>query len=145
MLNISNYRIIAVGKIKKEWIQKGIEIYLERLPALKINEVKSSCKKKEAHAIQANLQKNESIITLNETGLQLTSINFANYLETLSGKRFAFIIGGSDGLDTSITSISLSNISLSKMTFTHEIARLILIEQIYRAQSILKGSPYHRK
>ena len=74
MLNISHYKIIAIGKIKKKWIQEGIEMYLKRLPGLEVKEIKDSTQIKEEHSIKEIISKNETLITLNENGQSFTSI-----------------------------------------------------------------------
>jgi 23S rRNA (pseudouridine1915-N3)-methyltransferase len=74
-----------------------------------------------------------------------TSTNFAQRLSHLGSERLAFVIGGAAGLNPSLKDQASWRLSLSPMTFPHELARLILLEQLYRAQSILQGSPYHRE
>ena len=73
MLNISHYKIIAIGKIKKKWIQTGIEMYLSRLPGLKILEIKDNNQTKEEYMIKEIIRKNETLVTLNENGHSFTS------------------------------------------------------------------------
>ena len=144
MLNPSRYRILSIGKVRKAWIQEGISLYIKRLPGLKISELRDSNPKKEALAIRSSLRNNELAVVLDETSNPLSSIQFANHLKTFENQRLVFIIGGSDGIDSEIKSLASWKLSLSPLTFPHEIARLILVEQIFRAQSILQGSPYHR-
>ena len=144
MLNISRYRIIAVGKVKKKWIQSGLELYLNRLPGLKITEIKDSTQKKEALAIKQALKKNKLLITLNETGTSFTSKEFASKLHESNNQLLTFAIGGASGLSPEINKSAAWQLSLSPFTFPHELARLLLIEQLYRAQTISQGSPYHR-
>ncbi len=144
MLNTSRYRIIAIGKIKKLWISDGINTYKKRLPNLSIIEVKSSNLNKEANDITSLLKENEVLIPLCEKGEILSSIDFSNRLQELGSKRLTFIIGGADGLAPKIKSLAHFSLSLSPLTFPHEIARLLLLEQIYRASTIAHGTPYHR-
>ena len=144
MLNPSRYRILAIGKVRKLWIQKGISLYIKRLPGLTISELRDSNPKKEAVAIRNSLKSNERPVVLDEKSDPLSSIQFANHLKTFESQRLVFIIGGSDGIDSEIKKLALWKLSLSPLTFPHEIARLILIEQLFRAQSILQGNPYHR-
>ena len=143
MLNISNYKIIAVGKIKKQWIQEGIEMYLKRLPGLKVIEIKDNTQIKEERTIKELINKNETLITLNENGQSFSSKQLATNLLKLNQK-FTFIIGGASGLSPSLNSSASWQLSLSPLTFPHEIARLLLIEQLYRAKTISQGGPYHK-
>tara|TARA_Y100001968_G_scaffold263053_1_gene251532 strand:+ start:879 stop:1316 length:438 start_codon:yes stop_codon:yes gene_type:complete len=145
MLNISHYKIIAIGKIKKKWIHTGIEMYLNRLPGLKVIEIKDSTQKKEEYIIKEILKKNETIITLNENGQSFTSKQLAQKLLNLHSQNITFIIGGATGLSPSINTYASWQLSLSSLTFPHEIARLLLIEQLYRAKTIAQGGSYHKE
>ena len=145
MLNISHYKIIAIGKIKKKWIQAGIEMYLNRLPGLKIIEIKDSTQEKEESTIKDILKKNETLITLNENGHSFTSKRLATKLLDSHTQNITFVIGGATGLSSSLNTSASWQLSLSPLTFPHEIARLLLIEQLYRAQTILQGGPYHKE
>ena len=139
MLNTNRLAIYAIGKVKKTWIQEGIKNYKKRMPELSINEFKNF-----------NLEnlKNEAlnkiIISLSEEGKIYTSYDFASLLLNFKNKRIIFLIGDTDGLSSDIKLNSNLILSLSPLTFPHELARLILIEQIYRAVSITQNSPYHR-
>ena len=145
MLNISHYKIIAIGKIKKKWVQTGIEIYLNRLPGLKIVEIKDSTKTKEEYMIKEILKKNETLITLNENGHSFTSKQLAIKLQNHHTQNITFVIGGATGLSPSLNNAAAWQLSLSPLTFPHEIARLLLIEQLYRAKTITQGGPYHKE
>ena len=145
MLNISHYKIIAIGKIKKRWIQSGIDMYLNRLPGLKIIEIKDSTQEKEESTIKDILKKNETLITLNENGHSFTSKRLATKLLDSHTQNITFVIGGATGLSPSLSTSASWQLSLSPLTFPHEIARLLLIEQLYRAQTILQGGPYHKE
>ncbi len=144
MLNTSHFKIIAIGKIKKKWIQSGIEIYLNRLPNLKIIELKDSNQRKETIAIKESLKKNDTLITLNENGQSFTSIQLSKKLQEPHHQNIIFAIGGPCGLSPEVNRAASWQLSLSPLTFPHEIARLLLIEQIYRASTIAKGNPYHK-
>ncbi len=143
-MNPSRCRILAVGKVRRSWIQQGIELYRKRLPGLEIIEIRDSTPRKEAESIRANLRSDERLIALMEEGDVLGSIPFARRLDQLGNQRLAFVIGGADGLTTELKSSANWRLSLSPMTFPHELARLMLIEQLFRAQAILQASPYHR-
>ena len=143
-MNVNRCRILAVGKVRRGWIQEGIDLYRKRLPGLEIVELRDSTPQKEADAIQAALRSDERLIALMEEGDTLASIPFARRLERYGNERLAFVIGGADGLTSELKSRASWRLSLSPMTFPHELARLMLIEQLFRAQAILQGSPYHR-
>ncbi|QNI54443.1 putative SPOUT methyltransferase family protein [Synechococcus sp. BIOS-E4-1] len=143
-MNISRCRIIAVGKVRKRWVQEGVELYLKRLPGLGVTELRDSNPEKEAEAIRQALRSDECPVLLMEQGITLTSVGFADRLRDLGSERLAFVIGGADGFTDALKSSARWQLSLSPMTFPHELARLLLLEQLYRAQSILQGSPYHR-
>ncbi len=143
-MNPSRLRILAVGKVRRGWIQDGIDLYRKRLPGLSIVELRDSTPEKESEAIRAARRPDERLVVLMEQGETLASIPFARKLEQISSERIAFVIGGADGLTDDLKSEAHWRLSLSPMTFPHELARLMLVEQLFRAQSILQGSPYHR-
>jgi 23S rRNA (pseudouridine1915-N3)-methyltransferase len=86
------------------------------------------------------------VVALDETGTAMTSRELARFLERSLAERgeVTFLLGGADGLSSDLVGESAATLSLSRLTFTHEMARVVLLEQIYRALSILKGTPYHR-
>ena len=145
MLNISHYKIIAIGKIKKKWIQEGIVMYLKRLPGLEVKEIKDSTQAKEEHTIKEIISKNEFLVTLNENGQSFTSKQLATKLLNSHNQNITFVIGGASGLTSSLNNLASWQLSLSPLTFPHEIARLLLIEQLYRAKTITQGGPYHKE
>lgn len=130
-------KIIAVGKIKEQWIKSGIDEYLKRLRNIEIIEIKDSIKKFEMEKIKTMCR--GKVYVLDETGREMTSVEFSNIIKD----EISFVIGGPDGTDDSLKK-EFELISLSKMTFTHEMARLFLIEQIYRAKTIQDNKNYHR-
>ena len=143
-MNCNRCRVLAVGKVRRGWIQEGIDLYRKRLPGLEIVELRDSTPQKEADAIQSALRPGERLIALMEEGDTLASIPFARRLERYGSDRLAFVIGGADGLTDELKAKAAWKLSLSPMTFPHELARLMLIEKLFRAQAILQGSPYHR-
>ena len=145
MLNISHYKIIAIGKIKKKWIQEGIKMYLKRLPNLEVIEIKGNNQAREEHTIKEFISKNEILVTLNENGQSFTSKQLATKLLNSYNQKIIFVIGGASGLSPSLNNAASWQLSLSPLTFPHEIARLLLIEQLYRAKTITQGSPYHKE
>lgn len=136
MLQTNRLSINAIGKIKKDWIREGINQYKKRMPDLIINETKS-------FNID-NIRVNNIIICLTEEGQSFNSIELTSLLLNFKNKKINFLIGDADGIPSDIKDKSNLLLSLSPLTFPHELARLILIEQIYRAISISNNSPYHR-
>jgi len=128
---------IITTKIKDPWTREGVNEYAKRVPRLDITE------KKELLCIADK----GFIIALSEEGEQFSSIGFARLIKkiALENKEIVFVIGGPDGLPNQIKAKADLIVSLSKMTFTHEMALLFLVEQIYRAMSIIKNKKYHRK
>ena len=144
MINISRYKIIAIGKIKKFWIQEGIDMYLKRLPGLEVIEIKDNTQIKEENTIKEIIKKNETLVTLNENGQSFTSKQLATKLLNSHNQNIIFVIGGATGLPPSLNNYASWQLSLSPLTFPHEIARLLLIEQLYRAKNITECGPYHK-
>ncbi|MDP4737104.1 MAG: 23S rRNA (pseudouridine(1915)-N(3))-methyltransferase RlmH [Cyanobium sp. MAG_216] len=143
-MNPARIRILAVGKVRKGWVQEGIALYRRRLPGLEIAELKDSTMVKEAEAISAALRPEERLVVLTEEGRTLDSLAFAEQLRGSGSERIAFVIGGADGLEPALKAQAHWRLSLSPLTFPHELARLLLLEQLYRARSIQQGGPYHR-
>jgi 23S rRNA (pseudouridine1915-N3)-methyltransferase len=144
MINPSRLRVIAVGKVRKRWVSDGLALYLKRLPGLSIVEVKDSTPEKEADAVWGLLLPAERLVALTEEGCIFDSVGFAHWLDGLASDRIALVIGGAEGLAPSLKARAMAKLSLSPMTFPHEIARLLLVEQIYRGVTILQGGPYHK-
>lgn len=152
-------RFLNIGKTKRDYIGRGIHEYLTRLrhyAAIEWEEIPGANKSKgsmcteglrqEAERIRAKLHPKGVIVVLSDNGKELSSKDFAGWIERcmIEGRQeIAFIIGGDKGLDPSIVSYADLCLSLSRMTFTHQMARLILLEQIYRAFTIIRGEPYH--
>ncbi|MDD5043195.1 MAG: 23S rRNA (pseudouridine(1915)-N(3))-methyltransferase RlmH [Patescibacteria group bacterium] len=149
--------ILAVGKIKEKYWSDAISEYLKRLkPYAKINvcELKSEpfkrdsdkekSKKVEAERIMDFLEKfpAEEVIILDERGKEFSSVEFAGYLEN-KNRHFIFVIGGALGFDSAVLTRVGQKMSLSKMTLPHELARVVLLEQLYRAVMISTGRSYH--
>ena len=136
MLQTNRLSINAIGKIKKNWIREGINQYKKRMPDLIINESKS-------FNID-NIRVNNIIICLTEEGQSFNSSELTSLLLNFKNKKINFLIGDANGIPSDIKDKSNLLLSLSPLTFPHELARLILLEQIYRAISISNNSPYHR-
>ncbi len=158
-----NITILAVGKIKEAFYREAVAEYQKRLSRycrLEIVEVADEpvperassaqeelIKEKEAQRILNRLRDNSFVITLEIAGKKLDSEKFAKKLEdlALAGKsQLVFIIGGSLGLHTSVSARADLKLSFSDMTFPHQLMRVILTEQIYRAYRIINKSPYHK-
>jgi 23S rRNA (pseudouridine1915-N3)-methyltransferase len=138
-------RLICVGKMKEPYASQGCAMYLERLTRLQRIEVIEIADSDPADEGTRILAKSEKMPTyaFSEEGAGMTSKQFADLLKALNGD-VAFVIGGPDGLSPAVKKAAKKVISLSDMTFTHEMARLLLLEQIYRGLTIIKGMPYHR-
>tara|TARA_Y100001933_G_scaffold263255_1_gene323980 strand:+ start:7461 stop:7883 length:423 start_codon:yes stop_codon:yes gene_type:complete len=139
MLQANRLSINAIGKVRKPWIDEGINQYKKRMPDFKIYEHKSFNIKN-----LKNSHTNTFFITLAEEGSHFNSEQFSSLLLGLQNKKITFLIGDTEGISNDIKSSSDLLLSLSSFTFPHELARLILVEQIYRAISITQSSPYHR-
>jgi len=153
--------LIVIGKTDEKHITEGINKYISRInkyiqfsidiiPDLKntknINHLQQ--REKEGELILKKIQNGDWITLLDENGNTYSSVEFANWLNSkliTSYKRLVFIIGGPYGFSNKIYKICNDKISLSKMTFSHQMVRLIFTEQLYRANTILKGEPYHHK
>lgn len=133
-------KVYTVGKTKEEWLQNALEVYESRLKSsLALEWILA----KNDDQLKQFLEKENNFICLDPKGKQYTSEEFSTFL-VRAGSRIAFVIGGAEGIPEEIKAKAKSLISFSKMTFTHQIARLILVEQIYRAMEIEKGSGYHK-
>ena len=95
-MNPARCRILAVGKVRKGWVQEGIAVYLKRLPGLTITELRDSTPEKEAEAIRQALRADELPVVLMEQGETLDSVRFSEQLSTYGSQRLAFVIGGAD-------------------------------------------------
>ena len=137
MLQANRLSIYAIGKIKRTWIREGINQYKRRMPDLTIKEVKS-------FNINNLKFKDNIIISLSEEGKQLNSIELTTLLLNFKNKKINFLVGDTDGISSEIKQNSDLLLSLSPLTFPHELARLFLVEQIYRTIAISNNSPYHR-
>ena len=155
-----NVKIIAVGKIKESYIKDAIKEYEKRLTSFcsfsvvevaadQINDeaLIDKYKKSEAERILQNIKADAFVITLEIKGRRFSSESFAEKIKEISNdgiKELVFVIGGANGLDTSVSSRSNLKLSFSDMTFTHQMIRVLLVEQIYRAFKINANEPYHR-
>ncbi|WP_129705572.1 23S rRNA (pseudouridine(1915)-N(3))-methyltransferase RlmH [Priestia megaterium] len=158
-----NISIITIGKLKEKYLKQGIQEYLKRLSSyakLEIIELADEkapenlsesemeqVKQKEGERILAKISDDTHVIALAINGKQKSSEELAKEIDSLAtyGKsKIAFVIGGSLGLSSEVMKRSNAALSFSKMTFPHQLMRLVLVEQIYRAFRIIRNEPYHK-
>ena len=153
--------LLTVGKTDKDWVKQGIDIYASRMKhyfpfsIVEIPELKNvsslsqdQIKTKEGELILKNVKPADDVILLDERGRDFSSMEFAKVLQdkiSYNGKDIIFVIGGAYGFSDAVRQRSNSKISLSKMTFSHQMVRAIFVEQLYRAFTIMKGEPYHHE
>jgi 23S rRNA (pseudouridine1915-N3)-methyltransferase len=153
-------KIIALGKIKEKFLKDGIDEFLKRLSPyasveivelnpieIKDENLTSKILDEEGENILSHIKDDSFVITLEIKGKQLSSEELAQKINdiTVSGvSELVFVIGSSCGLSPKVSTRADFKLSMSKMTFLHQFARLILVEQIYRAFKILKGEKYHK-
>lgn len=151
--------LLAIGKTNAKYLQEGIEQYTKRLshyipfelkilPDVKTTKALITDKQKEMEGemFLSAIQQGDWVTLLDERGKEFTSRDFASYIDKKMitiPKNLIFIIGGPYGFSKAMYDRANEKLSLSKMTFSHEMIRLFFVEQIYRAMTILKGEPYH--
>ncbi|WP_417236152.1 23S rRNA (pseudouridine(1915)-N(3))-methyltransferase RlmH [Bizionia paragorgiae] len=154
-------KLIAIGKTDSKQLQALIDDYCKRLgfyikfnleiiPDIKNvkNLSEAQQKQKEGELILAKINATDALILLDENGKQMDSVGFSNYLQKHmnSGiKQVVFVIGGPYGFSEDVYQQAKGKISLSKMTFSHQMVRLFIIEQLYRGFTILRNEPYHHR
>ena len=152
--------MLTVGKTDAGWVREGLETYSSRLSRyvpFSVNEIpelknasslsKAQVKEKEGELILSRVTAKDTVILLDEKGKEYSSSEFAKEVEKLisSGKNIVFVIGGAFGFSDAVYARSDGKVSLSRMTFTHQMVRAIFVEQLYRAFTIIKGEPYHHE
>jgi 23S rRNA (pseudouridine1915-N3)-methyltransferase len=151
--------IIEIGKTDSDYLRKGIEHYNSltgRMVKLEINTLadvkkrgsltQNEQKRIEGEKIISQLRPGDFMILLDERGTGYDSIAFASYLESLmsrSLKRVVFVIGGPYGFSDEVYTAAAAKVSLSPMTFSHQLVRLLFAEQLFRALTLIRGIPYH--
>ncbi len=149
---------MSVGKDRSGLFEPAVQEYASRLahytrfelvelPEASGRKLKpGDAKLTEAEAILSRRKPQDWVVALDERGKQLDSVELSRYLAKAQGgaKDLLFVIGGDEGLDDSVRQAAHLTLSLSRMTLPHRLARLVLIEQLYRAFTILKGEPYHK-
>ncbi len=153
-------RLISIGKREDEFVRIGADRFCRRirryhpLDEVRLKEVKAAKEvdvprviRQEGEGILKVLDPRDRVCVMDRTGEEMTSEDFADFLESelrRPGRSLSFVIGGAEGLARSVRLRADRRLSLSQMTFTHELARLLLLEQIYRGFTILRGKRYHR-
>lgn len=153
--------LLTVGKTNDLSFKNGISEYqkrlkfyisfdIEEIPALKNtkNLTEDNQKQKEGELILKSIQNDDEVVLLDDKGSEFTSKQFSAYIEKKmsSGlKRLVFVVGGPYGFSQEVYSRANDKVSLSRMTFSHQMVRLVFTEQLYRAMTILKGEPYHHE
>ena len=158
-----NIHIVSVGKIKEKYLKQGIAEFEKRLRPyckLKLDEVADEqapeqlsekelikVKQKEGERILQKIKHTEYVIALDIHGVNWSSEQLAKEIDklaTLGNSSIAFVIGGSNGLSEEVLKRANQKLSFSKMTFPHQLMKLILMEQVYRGFKILRNEPYHK-
>jgi 23S rRNA (pseudouridine1915-N3)-methyltransferase len=150
--------LIETGKTKDPFIKEGVELFrkrvvryvpfkIETVPDLKNtrNKTMTEMQKAEGELLLKRIKPGDFLALLDERGVEHTSISFAEYLNQLEGRvnHLFFMIGGPYGFSDAVYQRADARISLSRLTFSHQLVRVIFMEQLYRAYTILKGEPYH--
>lgn len=153
--------LLTVGRTDVKWVREGLELYASRLvhyipfavdeiPELKnVSSLsKDQIKEKEGELILKKIKATDDVILLDEHGREFRSVDFAALLEekiSRGGRDMVFVIGGAYGFSADVYARANSKMSLSKMTFSHQMVRTIFTEQLYRAFTIMRGEPYHHE
>lgn len=153
--------LVTVGKTDVAWVREGLRLYVSRIgryvpfSVIEIPELKNASalskeqiKAREGMLVLEKIRLSDSVILLDEHGKEYRSLEFADFIRdkmSHSGKDLVFVIGGAYGFSEEVYSRADGKISLSKMTFSHQMVRTIFAEQLYRAFTIIKGEPYHHE
>ncbi len=153
--------LLTVGKTDKDWVRQGLDIYVSRLKhyisfsIMEIPELKNvsamsrdQIKIKEGELILKNIRNTDDVILLDERGKEYSSVELAGIIRdkiNYGGRDIVYVIGGAYGFSDAVYARANSKMSLSRMTFSHQMVRAIFAEQIYRAFTIMKGEPYHHE
>lgn len=154
-------KLICIGKTGKKFLEDGENEYMQRvkyyvqIERVEIPDLKNArkltfeqIKQMEGKEILSKIGSGEQLILLDERGSLLSSVEFSNFVQqrfNAGGKALVFVIGGAYGFSPEVYEAAHGKISLSKMTFSHQMIRMIFFEQLYRAMTILKGEPYHHE
>ena len=153
--------LLTMGRTDVAWVRTGLELYVSRLKhyipftMVELPELKNvsalsrdQIKVREGELLLAQVRPSDEVILLDEHGKEYRSLDFARYIEdrmSRGGRDMVFVIGGAYGFSDAVYSRADGKMSLSKMTFSHQMVRTIFAEQLYRAFTIIKGEPYHHE
>ena len=154
-------KLVTVGKTDVAWVKEGLDLYVSRLrhyvpfslveiPQLKNVSAfsKELIKEKEGELILKQIAPGDAVILLDEHGKEFRSVEWAEWIRqrlARGGKALVFVVGGAYGFSQAVYDRAEGKVSLSKMTFSHQMVRTVFAEQLYRAFTILKGEPYHHE
>ena len=154
-------KLICVGKTGKKFLEEGEQEYIQRLKhylsfeRIELPDIKQAktlteeqIKVREADQIKSKIQAGEKVFLLDENGKEYSSEQFSAVLQkqfNQGGQGIVFVIGGPYGFSDEMHELATGKISLSKMTFSHQMVRMFFVEQLYRSMTILKGEPYHHR
>lgn len=150
-------RVLAIGKDRSGLYAPAVEEYVKRLgryvrfelvelPEAKKHAGTPRAREEEGAALLARLDPREHVVALDERGKEYTSVELARRVEGWQGqgRDVALLVGGSDGLSPEVLARAQEKLALSRFTLAHRLARLVLVEQLYRAMTIVRGEPYHK-
>ena len=154
-------KLVTVGKTDVPWVKEGLDLYVSRLrhyvpfslveiPQLKnvSSFTQDQIKEKEGELILKQIAPGDTVVLLDERGKQYRSVEWADWIQrqlAKGGKALVFVVGGAYGFSGKVYDRACSLVSLSKMTFSHQMVRTVFAEQLYRAFTIIKGEPYHHE
>ncbi len=152
---------LVIGRTVEKRLTSLIDDYVQRvkhyvpfdmevIPELKNTKALSAeqQKEREGELLQKQLREGDYVVLLDEGGREFRSVEFADYLQkkqSVAARRLVFIVGGPYGFSPAVYALAREKVSLSKMTFSHQMVRLFFVEQVYRAMTILRGEPYHHE
>ena len=154
-------KLVTVGKTDVKWVKEGLDLYVSRLrhyvpfSLVEIPQLKNvsaltqeQIKDREGELVLKQLNPGDSVILLDEHGKEYRSVEWAEWIRqrlARGGKALVFVIGGAYGFSQAVYDRAEGKVSLSRMTFSHQMVRTIFAEQLYRAFTIIKGEPYHHE
>ena len=156
-----NCVLLTVGKTDVKWVKEGLDVYTSRIGhyvPFRVTEIpelkkvsalsRQQIKEKEGEQLLKQVSPSDTLILLDENGREFRSVEFASYLEKLlagGGRNLVFAVGGAYGFSEAVYKRAQDKLSLSRMTFSHQMVRTVFAEQLYRALTILRGEPYHHE
>lgn len=153
--------LLTMGRTDVAWVREGLMLYVSRLKhylPFVLNELpelknasslsRDQIRRKEGELLLAQLRPSDEVIILDEKGREYRSLEFASFIEGRmlgGGRDIVFVVGGAYGFSDAVYDRADGKVSLSKMTFSHQMVRTVFAEQLYRAMTIIKGEPYHHE